>query len=1011
MSFPNLSALAVRESALTLFFLILSVAIGVYSFLSLGRAEDPAFTVRVMMVSVLWPGSTTGELEQQVVHRLEKRIQEVDSIRNIETTIRPGRADMQVVFEDFTPSQRIPDLFYQVRKRMQEEVPYMPSGVIGPIVNDDFGDLYFTMISLTAPGLPMRELTREAEAIRDRLQMVAGVRRAQILGERAERMYVDFDTAKLANLGIGPEVVFAAIEAHNQLAPAGQLETEGARVYLRVNNNLTDPNELAAVPVRIGERLLRLGDLATIHRGYEDPPSYLIRTGGIDTLLLGVVMRNGENGLDLGARLTDFLAAEQARLPLGMSLTPVTNQAELISAAVNLFQIKFLVAVVVVMAVSILAIGLRAGLVVGIAIPITLGLTFTVMQLLGINLDRITLGALVIALGLLVDDAIIAIEMMIVKMQEGWERVRSASHAWNVTAAPMLFGTLVTVAGFTPIGFARSSVGEYAGDIFWVLAISLLVSWVVAVIFIPYLGVMLLPNPEVSQAGDQYQTPRYRQLRELVQWCVRRRKTVVAATMGLLAIAIVAMATLVEQQFFPNSDRHEVLVSVYHPQGTAIANTDATVRRLEKILLPIPEAESVTAFVGAGMPRFFASANPENPDPAFAKLLVMAKSADDRTAIMAELERHIKAGAFPEALVRYEILFNGPPVSFPVSFRVLGPDSMELRRISHEIQDIMSAHPNIRDPHLEWDGRVPVLHFAMDPQRLRLMGLTPAEVGRQLQFQLDGVTVTRLREDIRSVELRARGGGDPGERFAGLEIRTQEGNKVPLAQLGRIETRFEDSLIKRYNREPFLAVHADVVNAQPPDVSAALWQQLEPLRQSLPEGYRIDIGGVVEESGKADAAINKMVPLMIGLMLVFTMLQMRSFSGTFMVVATAPLGVIGAVLAMILFDQAFGFVALLGLIGLAGILMRNTLILTQQVSDNLETGMPPLEAVVEAAVHRARPVILTALAAILAFVPLTLDTFWGPMAFVLIGGVAVGTAITLLFVPALYALWFRLGKT
>ena len=1007
MSFPNLSALAVRESALTLFFLILSVAMGVYSFLSLGRAEDPAFTVRVMMVSAVWPGATTGELEEQVVDRLEKRIQEVDYLRNIETSIRPGRADLQVVFQDHTPAERIPDLFYQVRKRMQEEIFNMPSGVIGPLVNDDFGDLYFTMMALTAPGLPMRELAREAEAIRDRLQRVEGVRRAQILGERPERVHVDFDTARLANLGISPDAVFAAIAAHNQLAPAGQLETAGARVYLRLDSDLSDTTQLAAVPVRIGERVLRLGDLATIRRGYEDPPSYLIRTGGEDTVLLGVVMRNGENGLDLGARLADFLAAEQARLPLGMSLTPITNQATLISAAVNLFQIKFLVAVVVVMAVSILAIGLRAGLVVGIAIPITLGLTFTVMQLLGINLDRITLGALVIALGLLVDDAIIAIEMMIVKMAEGWERVRSASHAWNVTAAPMLFGTLVTVAGFTPIGFAESSVGEYAGDIFWVLAISLLVSWVVAVIFIPYLGVRLLPPPGGDQEGDQYDTPRYRQLRQVVAWCVARRKTVVGATLGVLAVSIAAMS-LVEQQFFPNSDRHEVLVSLYLPQGTAIANTDATARRVEEVLMTVPEAQSVTTFVGAGMPRFFASANPENPDPAFAKLLVIARKPDQRNAIMAQLARHIDAGEFPEARVRFEVLFNGPPVAFPVSFRVLGPDPMTLRRIAHEVRDIMAAHPNVRDPHLEWDGRVPVLHLAMDPERLRLMGLTPAEVGRQLQFQLDGVTVTRLRQDIRSVELRARGGGNPGERLGGLEIRTQDGRKIPVAQLGRLETRFENPVIKRYNREPFLAVHADVVDAQPPDVSMALWEDLAALRDALPDGYRIDIGGVIEESGKADLAIQKMVPLMIGLMLVFTMLQMRSFAGTFMVVATAPLGVIGAVIALLLFDQAFGFVALLGLIGLAGILMRNTLILTQQVSDNFAAGMGPRDAVVEAAVHRARPVVLTALAAMLAFVPLTLDTFWGPMALVLIGGVAVGTAITLFFVPALYALWFRL---
>lgn len=1008
MSFPNLSSLAVREGTLTLFFLLLSVAAGAYAFVSLGRAEDPSFTVRAMMVSAEWPGATPAEIEGQIVDSLEKRIQEVDYLDHIESSIRPGRADLLVVFADNTPSERVPDLFYQVRKRMNEAARQMPAGAVGPLVNDDFGDVYFSLIAVTAPGLPMRDLTREAEAIRDRLQQVVGVRRAQLLGERQERIFIEFDNDRLANLGISPAAIFAEIQAHNRLQPTGQLETEGARVYLRLDADLADPRQVARVPVRIGDSQMYLGDLATIRRGYEDPPSWLVRTGGEEAMILGIVMRAGENGLDLGARLATFLQAEQERLPLGMALTPITNQANAIAAAVNLFQIKFLVAVVVVMTVSILAIGLRAGLVVGIAIPVTLGLTFLVMWLMAINLDRITLGALIIALGLLVDDAIIAIEMMIVKMEEGWDRIRAASHAWRVTAAPMLFGTLITVAGFVPVGFARSNVGEYAGNIFWVLAIALLVSWLAAVTFIPYLGVRLLPAPRHTHDQQSlYDTPVYRRLRAVIAWCVGHRKTVVAATVALLMLAILGMAGPVEKQFFPTSDRTELMVSVFMPQGTAIANTDRTAARLEAALQKIPEVKSVSTSVGAGLPRFFASYNPEEPDPAFAKLLVMARNSAARGVIVEAVETLVRNGAFPEARIRIEGLFDGPPVRWPVSFRVVGPDPTVLRQIGRQVREVMHANPHTDVVHLEWDERVPVLNLAFAPDRLRAMGLTPAEVGRQLQFRLDGVEVTRVREGIRSVQVRARMAGER-DRLVGLEIRTPAGDKVPLAQLGRLEVVFEDPVVDRYNRERFLAVSADIRNAQPNDVSAALWRALEPVRAALPQGYRLDIGGIVEESSKADAAIQRLLPVTGLLMLVFTMVQMRSFSGTLIVLATAPLGLIGAVLAMLVFQKPFGFVAMLGLIGLAGILMRNTLILAQQVSDNLNEGLDPLAAVVEAAVQRARPVVLTALAAILAFVPLTFDTFWGPMAYVLIGGVAVGTAITLLFVPALYALGFRL---
>lgn len=1013
MSFPNLSMLAVQQRAVTLFFLILSVIAGIYAFNALGRAEDPAFTVKATVVNVFWPGATPEELQTQVVDHLEKRIQEVEAIYKIDSTIRPGQAALQIEFQDFTPSTEIPNLLYQVRKRMQEEQGRLPVGVIGPVVNDDFSDVFFSLIALTAPGMPMRELSRDAERIRDRLQQIQGVHKAILIGERPERVYVEFDAARLLSLGTTPQHIFEAIAQSNQLMPAGRMETAGARVYMRIDADLADMQQLSALPVRIGDQLLKLSDLATIRRGYEEPASFLVRAAGEDAILLGVVMNRGANGLALGERLYHFLNEERARLPLGMSLSVLTKQSDAIVAAVDLFQVKFLVAVIVVVAVSILAIGLRAGIVIGIAVPLTLGITFLIMMLMGINFDRITLGALIIALGLLVDDAIIAVEMMLVKMEEGWSKVRSAGHAWTVTAAPMLFGTLVTVAGFFPIGFARSGVGEYAGNIFWVLAISLLVSWFVAVYFVPYLGVKLLPKiKNEDKHHDPYNTLRYQQLRRLIQACVQHRKLVVSGTLGLLVLSIIGMATVVEKQFFPSSDRPEVVISVFLPQGSSIQATDQTVRNIEQLLIGHEDVRSLASYIGAGAPRFFISANPEPPSSAFAKIVAVSHDVAARERLASLINQHIEAGDFPEARVRVSRLLYGPPVIWPVSFRIMGPDGLVVRDIANQVRDVMAQHPNMVDPHLEWQERTASLRLAMDEERLRLLGLTAQDVARQLQFQLDGITITQVRQDIRTVNVVARA-ASAGQRLDAssldsIEIQTRQGRTIALAQIGELEVVFEDPVIKRYNRQLYIAVQGDIQNAQANDVSAQIWQQIADIRANLPQDYRIMQAGSVEQSGKANASLQKLQPAMIAFMLIFIMLQMRSFTGTFIVVATAPLGIIGAVMALLLFSQPFGFVALLGLTGLAGILMRNTLILTQQVSDNFDAGMSAFDGVVEAAVQRARPVILTALAAMLAFIPLTLDSFWGPLAYVLIGGVAIGTAITLLFVPALYALWFKL---
>ena len=1005
MSF-NLSVLAVRERAITLFFILLAFIGGVWAFLSLGRAEDPSFTIRAMIVSVYWPGATAEEMQAQLADRLEKRIQEVRNIHKIDSQIRPGAANLTIEFKDYTPSSMVPDLFYQIRKRMQEEATSMPAGVIGPVVNDTFSDVYFSLLSLSAPGLPFRDLSRQAESLRDELSMVPGVLKAVIIADRPERIYIDFDQNKLAALGVSQSEVQQQLSAASRLLPAGQIETKGPGLQLRVDARTDSFTELQQLSLRVGGKLVKLSDVALVHRGYEEPARLLARTGGDAAVLVGVVMQPGENGLVLGKALQQKLQDIQAQLPLGIELHQLTNQAEAISKAVDLFEIKFLVAVLVVMAVSVLAIGLRAGLVVGIAIPLTLGITFLLMKMVDINLDRITLGALIISLGLLVDDAIIAIEMMMVKMEQGIDRVRAASYAWSATAAPMLFGTLVTIAGFVPIGFAKSGVGEYTGNIFWVVGFALIVSWVVAVTFTPYLGVKLLPDVK-AHAHDPYQTPFYRKLRALVQWCINRKKTVIGIVVLAFVLAVLGMAKGVQKQFFPSSDRPEVLVSIYLPHGTAISNTDAVALKVEKLLKGNEDVRSLSSFVGAGAPRFFISANPEQPDPSFAKILIVAKDADGRDRLISLLHQHIDAGEFSAARVRVTRLLFGPPVPWPVSFRVIGKDPLELRRIAYQVQDVMTANPNTVGAHLEWEERMPVLRLKLNPDQLLAYGLTAADVAQQLQFQFSGAAVSQLREDIRSVDVVARLARPQALQPDSIELKTPQGKAVSIRQLGELVIDYEEPLLKRYNRQTYLAVVADVKGAQPNDVSNKIWAELADIQAKLPAGYRITQAGSVEESGKANASIQKLMPLMVALMLIFIMLQMRSFTGMWMVLATAPLGLIGATLGLMLFRQPFGFVALLGLIGLAGILMRNTLILTQQVTDNLNDGWAPRDAVVEATIHRARPVLLTALAAMLAFIPLTLDTFWGPLAFVLIGGVGVGTVLTLLFVPALYMVFFR----
>ncbi|MEE3623577.1 efflux RND transporter permease subunit [Nitrospirillum sp. BR 11752] len=1012
MSGFNLSALAVRERAITLFLLVAITLSGVYAFLKLGRAEDPPFTIKVLTVSAVWPGATAQEMQDLVAEPLEKRLQELRWYDRVETFTRPGMVLMTLSLQDKTPPSAVAEQFYQARKKLGDQARTLPSGTLGPFVNDEYADTDFAVYAVKAPGMPARQLTREAEALRQRLLHVPGVKKVDILGERPERIFVDFTYARLATLGISARDIFDALARQNTVTPAGSIDTDGPQVFIRLDGAYDDLEKIRDTPIVAGGRTFRLADVAEVKRGYEDPPTYLIRHDGEPALALGVVMQDGWNGLELGKALDAEEARIAAELPVGLTLSKVSDQAVNIHEAVGEFMLKFFVALAVVMFVSLTSLGWRVGIVVAAAVPLTLAAVFVIMQLTGRAFDRITLGALIISLGLLVDDAIIAIEIMVVKLEEGYDRIKAAAYAWSHTAAPMLSGTLVTIIGFTPVGFAQSTAGEYAGNIFWIVGFALITSWVVAVVFTPYLGVKLLPNIRPIPGGHAaiYATPRYQQLRRLITWAVDHRGRVALAVVGAFLLAGAGMG-FVKQQFFPTSDRPEIMAEVQMPEGTSIEATAAAMKKVEDWVRRQPEAKIVSTYVGQGAPRFFLSYNPELPDPSFAKMIVLTPDDKARDRLKDKLRQAIADGLAPEARVRVTQLVFGPPSRFPVMFRVSGPDLGVLRGIADQVQTVMRANPDTRLVNQDWGERTPTLHFVLDQDRLRLIGLNPSDAAQQLQFLLTGAPVTEVREDIRVVQVTARSAGpdrlDPA-RLGDMTLTSADGRLVPLSQIGHVEVRAEEPILRRRDRVPTITVQADIDDAlQPPQVSMAIEKALAPTIAKLPAGYHIDMGGNIEEAGKANAALAPIFPVMAALILLVLVLQTRSLSAMAMVFLTGPLGLVGAVPVLLIFHQPFGFNAILGLIGLSGILMRNTLILIGQIHTNQEEGLSPYHAVIEATVQRARPVILTALAAVLAFIPLTQSVFWGSMAYVLIGGTAVGTVLILVFLPALYALWFR----
>ena len=1009
----NLSALAVRERSVTLFLIVLVTIAGIYAFFGLGRAEDPPFTVKQMTAIAVWPGATAQEIQDQVAEPLEKCLQELKWYDRTETYTRPGMAYITLSLQDKTPPSEVQEEFYQARKKLGDESLRLPAGVIGPMINDEFSDVTFALFALKAKGEPQRQLVRDAEGLRQQLLHVPGVKKVNIIGEQAERIYIAFSHDRLATMGLSPQDIFNALNGQNALAAAGAIEARGAQIFIRLDGAFDELQKIRDTPVVTQGKTLTLSDVATVERGYEDPPTMLIRNQHEPALLLGVVMREGWNGLALGKALDAETAKINDSLPLGMTLTKVTDQSVNIRSSVDEFMIKFFVALLVVMVVCFVSMGWRVGVVVAAAVPLTLAVVFVVMEAAGINFDRVTLGSLILALGLLVDDAIIAIEMMVVKMEEGYDRIKASAYAWSHTAAPMLAGTLVTAIGFMPNGFAQSTAGEYTSNMFWIVGLALIASWFVAVVFTPYLGVKILPAIPKVEGGHAaiYNTPRYNRFRQLLGRVIARKWRVAGSVVAIFILAVLGMG-LVKKQFFPTSDRPEVLVEVQMPYGTSIAQTSAATAKIEAWLGKQPEAKIVTAYIGQGSPRFYLAMAPELPDPSFAKIVILTDSETSREALKFRLREAVASGLAPEARVRVTQLVFGPYSPFPVAWRVSGPDVKQVQDIAERVKAVLQASPMMRTVNTDWGSRVPVLHFTLDQNRLQATGLTSSAVAGQLQFLLSGVPVTSVREDIRSVAVVARAAGDirlDPAKIEGFTLVGNAGQRVPLSQIGKIEVGMEDPVLRRRDRTPTITVRGDIAdNLQPPDVSVAIMKQLQPIVDSLPVGYRIDMAGSIEESGKATQAMLPLFPIMIALTLLIIILQVRSLSAMVMVFLTAPLGLIGVVPTLLIFNQPFGINALVGLIALSGILMRNTLILIGQIDHNQKDGLDPFQAVVEATVQRARPVLLTAMAAVLAFIPLTHSVFWGTLAWTLIGGTLGGTIITLVFLPAMYAIWFRI---
>ena len=1038
----NLSEWALRNQPLVRYLIIALAIVGVMSFQKLGQSEDPPFTFKVMVVRTDWPGASAREVEEQLTDRIEKKLQEVPYLDTLRSFSRPGESVVLFIAKDSTPVKDVPDIFYQVRKKIGDIKGTLPAGIRGPFFNDEFGDVFGSIYALTGDGFDYAELKAESERIRAELLRVPSVAKVDLIGEQEQRIYVELSNARLATLGLDVQTVTRALAEQNAVAPGGYFETRNERIYLRPSGAYDTVEAIRATTIRAGGRELRIGDIATVSRGFVEPPAPRFRFQGQDALGLGVSMAKGGDIIALGANLKDTLARIQAQLPVGMELSEVASQPDAVRRSIDEFVHSLAEAVIIVLVVCFFSLGLRTGLVVALSIPLVLAVTFFGMRLFDVGLHKISLGALILALGLLVDDAIIAVEMMLVKMEQGWDRSKAAAFAYTSTAGPMLSGTLVTVAGFLPIATAQSSTGEYTRSIFQVNAIALLASWLAAVIVVPYLGYVLLPDPRAKKKtswvathfprlerlkdriglgephfeGDEdevFRTPFYNRFRKLVDGCVARRWVVIGITLALFAAAIAGFG-FVQQQFFPNSTRIELLIDLRLPEGSSLRATQTEVEKLEAILKQEKGIANYVAYVGTGSPRFYLPLDQQLPAPNFAQFVILANDIPAREALrerMIELFRN----DFPNLRANVARLENGPPVGFPVQFRVSGPDIPTVRKYAAEVAAVMRTNPSLSDVQLDWDEQSKVLRVDVDQHKARLLGLTTQDVANFLNTSQRGLVATSYREGIESIDVMLR--GDAAERdklslVAELSIPTRAGKSVPLGQVATVSYAFEQGLVWRRNREPTITARAQIYDSriQAPTVTAQVEPLLEPIRAQLPAGYRIETGGAVEESAKGQSSVNAGFPLFLAVVFTALMVQLGSFSRTAMVVLTAPLGLIGVVLFLLLFNQPFGFVAMLGTIALFGMIMRNSVILVDQIEQDVDKGLSIWDAIVESAVRRLRPIALTAAAAVLAMIPLTRSTFFGPMAVAIMGGLIVATLLTLLFVPALYAAWYRVKR-
>ena len=1018
----NLSAWSLDHSSLVAFFMLVLALGGILAYFNLGRSEDPDFTIKIMVVRTFWPGATAREVEQQVTDRIEKKLQELPNLDSLRSYSKPGESLVFIELRDFTPPKQVPELWYQVRKKINDMRHTLPAGVQGPFPNDEFGDAFGNVFALTGDGYTLADLRRQADHIAQQLRRVPDVAKVDLIGAQDERIWIEMSAAKLATLGLDPRLIQQTLQAQNAMTPAGYVDSDSERIRIRVSGSFDSVDAIRAIGIRAGDKLFRLGDVAKVWRGYADPQQPHFKWQGQPAIGLALSMTRGGNVMNLGDRLQAETARLRAELPVGLELHQVANQPQVVKLNVDEFMRSLLEAVAIVLAVSFLFLGFRTGLVVALSIPIVLAVTFLLMKPAGVDLQRISLGALIIALGLLVDDAIIAVEMMVVKMEQGWEKSKAAAFAYTSTAFPMLTGTLITAAGFLPVGFAKSAAGEYTFSIFAVVGIALLTSWIVAVVFIPWLGSRLLNREALmakaaKHAGDPYASPFYLRFKAVVNWCVANRWIVIGLTLALFVLSIVGFKQGVEKQFFPTTNRPELLIDLWLPQGASIQATDIEVKRVEAMLASDPELKDrishYATYVGMGSVRFFLPLDPQTPNDNFAQFVLMTKGLAEREAVKTRIEQRL-ASEFTSLRGRVLRLENGPPVGFPVQFRVSGHDPDTLRVIAGQVAAEMRAHPHAKDVHLDWNERIKQVRLNVDQDKARALGISSQELSQLVNNLLNGASITQFREGDQLIEVMGRAEGIDRKRLsqlADLQIHTHDGRFVPLGQIATLTPELEEGLIWRRDRLPTITVRGDLREGiQAPTVTAAINPKLDAIRAKLPPGYRIDIGGTAEKSAHAENSIRTVFPYAIVVVLTLLMIQLQSFQRTLLVVLTAPLGMIGVTAALLLFQAPFGFVAQLGVIALFGMIMRNSVILVDQIEQDIQAGHDAWDAIVGATVRRFRPILLTALAAILAMIPLTRSVFWGPMATAIMGGLFIATVLTLLFLPALYAAWFRVKR-